>query len=46
MLPQMPRKRALASQTAQATHEIDGQITAVQTETNQVVGNIESIHAA
>ncbi|MBR0880813.1 methyl-accepting chemotaxis protein [Bradyrhizobium japonicum] len=35
--------KSLASQTAKATDEIGAQITAIQAETNQVVGNIESI---
>jgi methyl-accepting chemotaxis protein len=35
--------KSLASQTAKATDEIGAQISAIQTETNQVVGNIENI---
>ncbi|WP_128923714.1 hypothetical protein [Bradyrhizobium guangxiense] len=35
-----------ASQTAQAADEIGAPITAIQTETNQVIGNIRSIRAA
>ncbi|MBR0778527.1 cache domain-containing protein [Bradyrhizobium diazoefficiens] len=35
--------KSLATQTAKATDEIGAQITAIQAETNQVVGNIESI---
>ncbi|WP_027533654.1 methyl-accepting chemotaxis protein [Bradyrhizobium sp. WSM3983] len=35
--------KSLASQTAKATDEIGAQITAIQAETNRVVGNIESI---
>ncbi|KJC45389.1 cache domain-containing protein [Bradyrhizobium sp. LTSP857] len=37
--------KSLASQTARATEEIGAQISAIQTETNQVVGNIESIRS-
>ena len=35
--------KSLASQTAKATEEISAQITAIQAETQQVVGNIQSI---
>jgi len=35
--------KSLATQTAKATDEIGAQITAIQAETGQVVGNIESI---
>ncbi len=35
--------KSLASQTAKATDEIGAQITAIQAETNQVVGNIDNI---
>jgi methyl-accepting chemotaxis protein len=35
--------KSLASQTAKATDEIGAQISAIQAETNQVVGNIDSI---
>jgi methyl-accepting chemotaxis protein len=37
--------KSLASQTAKATEEISAQITAIQSETEQVVGNIQGICA-
>jgi methyl-accepting chemotaxis protein len=37
--------KSLASQTAKATEEISAQITAIQSETQQVVGNIQGICA-
>ena len=37
--------KALAGQTAKATDEISSQILAIQTETQQVVGNIQSIRS-
>jgi methyl-accepting chemotaxis protein len=37
--------KALAGQTAKATDEISSQIVAIQTETQQVVGNIQSIRS-
>jgi methyl-accepting chemotaxis protein len=37
--------KSLASQTARATEEISAQITAIQSETQQVVGNIQGICA-
>ncbi len=37
--------KSLASQTAKATDEISAQITAIQAETDQVVGNIQNIRA-